>query len=264
MTRPRTAAVRGASAALFLFLACATGPGQRSSAPPERNVLIVVWDGLRPDAIDAARTPNLARLREAGTEFTDNHSTYPTFTMMNSASFATGGFPGTTGYYGNVLWQRGAQGKDSAGKPVDFLQPVFSEDYAVLDALDRDAHGELLLVPTLFDAANAVGMTTMTLGKNGAAYLQDRKRGGMILDERTVFPLALAKELQAAGIALPATTTNGYAPGEIVLSPTNGNPTEFKPPKRLSDGASSDPTSTSGSGFKGALEYMVGAYADYV
>src|SRR5438445_11247729 len=97
MTSP-TAALRGAiAAALFLFLACATGSGQRGSAPPERNVLIVVWDGLRPDAIDAGDTPNLLRLREAGTAFTDNHSTYTTFTMMNSARVATGGFPGTPG-----------------------------------------------------------------------------------------------------------------------------------------------------------------------
>src|SRR2546421_5319737 len=153
MTRPRTAAVRGASAALCLFLACATGSGQRSSAPPERNVLIVVWDGLRPDAIDAADNPNLARLREAGTEFTDNHSTYPTFTMMNSASLATGGFPGTTGYYGNVVWQPGAEGKDSGAKPVDFRQPVFSEDYAILDDLSLQLDRNLLLAPTLVEAA---------------------------------------------------------------------------------------------------------------
>src|SRR2546421_12250098 len=120
MTRPRTAAVRGASAVLFLFLACATGSGQRGGAPPERNVVIVVWDGLRPDAIDAADTPNLVRLRDAGTEFTDNHSTYPTFTMMNSASFATGGFPPATGYYGDEVWQPGPGGEGSAAEPPQF------------------------------------------------------------------------------------------------------------------------------------------------
>src|SRR5437867_157468 len=106
MTRPWKAALRGAVAAasFVFFLACATAPGRPESAPPERNVVIVVWDGLRPDAIDPEDTPNLARLREIGTEFADHHSTYPTFTMMNSASFATGGFPDTTGYYGNVVW----------------------------------------------------------------------------------------------------------------------------------------------------------------
>ena len=265
MTRTRKAALRGAIAvALCLFVACATAASRPAAAPPERNVVIVVWDGLRPDAIDAADTPNLARLREAGTEFTDHHSTYPTFTMMNSASFATGGFPGTTGYYGNVVWQPGAQGKDSAGKSVDFRQPVFSEDYAILDGLSRHLQGRLLLAPTLFEAAQKAGIQTFALGKNGAAYLQDAKRGGMVLDEKTVLPLWLAKDLQGLGVALPATAPNAYGFGDLVLSSANGDPTLFQPPERLKDGISSDPTDASGSRFKAGLDYMVAAYLEHV
>jgi arylsulfatase A-like enzyme len=264
MTGIASKSLRRAAAASFLCVACATAPEQRSGPEPARNVIVVVWDGLRPDTIDASLTPNLARLRDEGTEFTDNHSTYPTFTMMNAASFATGSYPGTAGFYGNVLWQPTAKGKDSAGKPVDFRQPVFSEDYALLDALDQDTQGQLLLLPTLFDVAREAGMATVTLGKSGAAYLQDRKRGGMMLDERTVFPLSLAKELQAKGIALPPTIANTYAAGEIALASTNGNPVEFKPPKRLADGVSTDPTADVGSGYKSALEYMVSAYLEYL
>ena len=62
-----------------------------AQAPEQRKIIIFVWDGLRPDSVNPADTPNLHALREAGVEFTDNHSTYPTFTMMNAASFATGG-----------------------------------------------------------------------------------------------------------------------------------------------------------------------------
>ncbi|HYR19440.1 MAG TPA: alkaline phosphatase family protein [Myxococcales bacterium] len=267
MTRTRKAALRGAIfVALSLFVACAMASSRPAPTPtpPERNVVIVVWDGLRPDAIDPADTPNLARLREAGAEFADHHSTYPTFTMMNSASFATGGFPGTTGYYGNVVWQPGAQGKDSAAKPVDFHQPVFSEDYAILDDLGRHLQGRLLLAPTLFEAAQKAGIQTFALGKNGAAYLQDAKRGGMVLDEKTVLPLWLAKDLQGLGVPLPATAPNSYGSGDLVLSSTNGNPTEFKPPERLKDGVSSDPTDASGSRFKAGLDYMVTAYLEHV
>jgi arylsulfatase A-like enzyme len=250
--------------ALCLSARCATTPAGRGSSPPNRRVIILVWDGLRPDSINPSDTPNLARLRDEGTEFIDNHSTYPTFTMMNSASFATGGYPGSTGFYGNVVWQPVAQGKDSAGKPVDFRQPVFLEDYAVLDSLNANLKGDILLVGTLFDAAQKAGMRTLTFGKNGAAYLQDVKRGGMMLNEKTVFPISLAKELQAGGIALPATTPNDYPSGELVLSSSNGNPTEFKTPKRLKDGISSDPTDASGSGYKAALEYMMHVYLEYL
>jgi hypothetical protein len=174
------------AAVLCLLAACApTGPTAPATpaVPVDRSVVILVWDGLRPDAVTPTDTPNLARLRDTGVDFTDNHATYPTFTMMNSASFATGAFPDLTGYYGNVVWQPGATGNDAAGKPVDYRQPVFSEDYAVLDAL-KSPNKQLLLVETLFAAAQAAGMPTLAIGKSGAAYLQDTGRGGMFLDER--------------------------------------------------------------------------------
>jgi predicted AlkP superfamily pyrophosphatase or phosphodiesterase len=257
------------AAVLCLLAACAPATPAAPTVPPaaappaDRAVLVVVWDGLRPDAVTAADTPNLARLRDAGVDFADNHATYPTFTMMNSASFATGAFAELTGYYGNVLWQPSATGNDSAGKPVDFRQPVFTEDYAILDGL-KAPNKQLLLVDTLFDAAQKAGMVTVTVGKNGAAYLQDTGRGGLVLDEKAVLPLGFAKQLQAAGVALPPTAPNAYAAGELVLGADNGNPVEFKPVKKLKDGVSSDPTDDSGSLFKGALEYLVKIYLDQV
>jgi arylsulfatase A-like enzyme len=253
-------------AAAWLLAACSTTaqtPPTLPAPPPDRSVVIVVWDGLRADSIDPADMPNLVRLRDAGTELTDNHATYPTFTMMNAASFATGAFPDATGYYGNAVWQPDATGNDSAGKPVDYRQPVFSEDYAILDALKRSAP-QLLMVDTLFMAAQAAGLSTLTIGKTGAAYLQDNARGGMVLDERTVLPLALAKELQAAGIALPATAANAYPAGALVLDAQNGSPTDFKPVQKLKDGVTSDPSDDGGSPVKAALEHMVNAYVEYI
>jgi len=255
---------RIATLCLCLISACATtGAPRRPTPPPGRSVIIFVWDGLRPDAINATDTPNLARLRDGGTELTDNHSTYPTFTMMNSASFATGAFPDATGYFGNVVWQPDAKGSDSAGKAVDYRQPVFSEDYGVLDGL-KGAGNQVLLVDTLFAAAQAANLPTVAVGKNGAVYLQDVGRGGMLVDEKTVFPQALAEELQGAGMALPTTTPNAYPAGAIVLAGTNGNPIEFKPLKKLKDGVTSEPGDDSGTQFKGALEYLVTTYTDYV
>ena len=256
--------------ALLCFLAaCGSSAPTASTTPiatpapaPDRSVIIVVWDGLRPDAVTAAETPNLARLRAAGVEFTDNHATYPTFTMMNAASFATGQFSDATGFYGNTLWQPGATGNDAGGKPVDYRQPVFSEDYAVLDALKSP--NKQLLADTLFAAAQAAGIATAAVGKTGAAYLQDTGRGGLILDERTALPLAFAKELQAAGVALPPSAPNAYAAGELALAPDNGNPVEVKPFKKLNDGVSIDPTDEAGSPFKGALDYLFIAFVDHI
>jgi arylsulfatase A-like enzyme len=246
-----------------LLLGPALGPSSEAAAQ-ERKVIIFVWDGLRPDSINPADTPNLHALREAGVDFIDNHSTYPTFTMMNSASFATGGFPASTGYYGNTLWQPGAQGKDSNGVDVDFQQPVFTEDFALLEDLTRFLRGDLFLVETLFEAAQKAGMSTVAVGKSGAAFIQDYKQGGMLLDEKTVLPLSLAKELQAAGIPLPATTPNAYPPGQLTLNAENGNPVAFRAPKRLADGMTFDPSESAGSPFKASAQYMFDAYVDYI
>jgi arylsulfatase A-like enzyme len=207
--------------------------------PPGRHVIVVVWDGLRPDAITAADTPNLAALRDRGVDFTDNHATYPTFTMMNAASFATGAFPGATGFYGNVEWLPAATGADSAGKPVDFRQPVFSEDYGVLDGL-KLGRPQLMAVETLFDVAHAAGMTTAAVGKTGPAYLQDNARGGVVLDEKLAWPADFAQSLTAAGVPLP--------------------PVTFAPQHKLADQVTGDPEDATGSPYQAAIAHLVGTY----
>ena len=255
--------------ALTTILGCASTGAQQGAAgrsSERRRVVVFVWDGLRPDSISTTDTPHLAALRAAGVEFADNHATYPTFTMMNSASLATGAFPGKTGFYGNWLWEPGATGSDFAGKPVDFRQPVFTEDYAILQALDRYYDGRLLLVGTLFEAAQSKKLTTAAIGKTGAAFLLDRKKGGFIIDEKLVWPLSLAKELQAAGQPLPATTPNAYPAGTVTLSAGNGNPTAFASKVTLADGATTDPTSAAAatSPYASANAYMMKMYLDHV
>src|SRR5690349_22000390 len=76
--------------------------GHEPPAPPapaaRHRMIVFVWDGLRPDFINPQDTPNVHALRTRGVWFSDNHSTYPTFTLINGATFATGAFPGATGF----------------------------------------------------------------------------------------------------------------------------------------------------------------------
>lgn len=197
------------------------------------RTIIMVWDGLRPDDVTAADTPNLLALRTAGTNFVDNHSTYPTFTMMNGASFATGSFPKTAGFYGNTFWTapQGAgntipAGKTASGSTQDYVNPVFTEDYQVLTTLNDYYGGQLLLVKSLFASAQAAGLPTATIGKTGAAYIQDLGKGGSFVDENTVQPRGLVTDLQAANYPLPVNTVFNYSGSDAVtLSATNGSPT---------------------------------------
>jgi arylsulfatase A-like enzyme len=241
------------------------GPGPLDAGSSQtRRVIIFVWDGLRPDSVDATNTPRLAAMAAKGVWFADNHATYPTFTMMNSASFATGSFPGVTGFYGNTFWQEGPTGTDSAGATVDFNQPVFTEDYGILLDLQTYYGGKLFLVGTLFQAAQKAGLVTATVGKSGAAFLQDVGEGGFIIDEKFVYPLAFAKELQATGYALPRLTPNAYAAGAITLASSNGDPTGAPGRKNFSDNSTADPTDQGGTPYHNANSYMMGVYLDVV
>lgn len=233
-------------------------------AHASRRVIVFVWDGMRPDAISEDDTPNLAALARQGTYFADNHSTYPTFTMVNASSFATGSFPGTIGFYGNRFWAPGASGFDAKGAPSDFASPVYTEDYAVLRALDDHWHHDLLEAPTLLERARKAGLKTAVVGKSGPAFLQDIHEGGVILDENVALPLAFAQRLTKAGYPLPANTVHAYDPDHFHLEPDNGTPTAPLPLVTMKNGATTDASDGAGAPATPSNAFLMKAFLDYV
>lgn len=228
------------------------------------RVIVFVWDGMRPDAISEDDTPNLAALAKQGTFFADNHATYPTFTMINAASFATGSFPGTTGFYGNRFWAKGASGFDAKGAPSDYNTPVYTEDYAVLRALDDHWHHDLLEAPTLLERARKAGLKTAVVGKSGPAFLQDIHEGGTILDENVALPLDFARRLAKAGLPLPANIVHAYDADRFQLEPDNGTPTAQLPLVTLKDGVSSDASDGAGAPPTASNAYLMNAFLSYI
>ena len=257
-------------------------PTATPSAPAVRTI-VMVWDGLRPDDINATDTPNLLALQQSGVDFQDNHSTYPTFTMMNGASFATGSYPKTSGFYGNTFWTppQGTgntipSGRTAAGATQNYTDPVFTEDYQVLSTLNDYYGGQLLLVKSLFATAQAAGLTTAAIGKSGAAYIQDLAKGGLFLDENTVQPRSLATELQGANIALPANVLNNYAGTDAVtLAASNGNPTAragyvtfdttaYDPNGSITVAARDSSDTTQNAPEDAANKYMLNVFTSYI
>src|SRR5437870_806027 len=216
------------SALSFMLLGLAGGlrAQQQSTGPAARKVIIFVWDGLRTDDRSTEITPNYFALARSGVVFADHHAVYPTFTMMNSASIATGAYPGVHGFYGNVVYAPSAKGRNAKGADIDFSAPAFIEDYGVVEAVREAYQGKLTLASTMLQAAQAKGLTTAAIGKFGAAFIQDYTRGGIILDEDAATPLAFAKELQQAGYPLPRNSVNAYEKaGALTLANDNGDPT---------------------------------------
>lgn len=251
-----------------------------ATPPAATRTIVFVWDGLRPDDVTQTDTPNLYALQQAGVRFDDNHSTYPTFTMMNGAAFATGSFPGTTGFYGNTFWtppQGSAKtipsGNGAGGTAADYNAPIFTEDYAVLNTLNTYYGGQLLLVKSLFATAQAAGITTAAVGKSGAAYIQDLGKNSFFIDENTVQPRSLVTELQTASYALPANTVRNYS--DVTLSATNGNPTgragyvtfnttAYDPAGALTVSARDSADTSQGAPEDAANKYMMSVFTGYI
>jgi arylsulfatase A-like enzyme len=252
------------------FLATAFFTGIAHAAAPARHrVIVFVWDGMRPDAISAQDTPNLLALSTRGVFFNDNHSTYPTFTMANAGSFATGAYPGPIGFYGNTFYAPNGEGLNAEGQAADFQDPIYTEDYAVLRDLDRLEDGALLQVPTLLATAHKAGLTTAVIGKSGPAFLQDYKLldvGGdnVLLDENTALPLAFARQLQKAGYNLPANAAFSYEASQLQLSEDNESPTQRVMLVKMKDGVTSDATAGGQTTPGPANAWMMQAYLDEV
>jgi arylsulfatase A-like enzyme len=229
-----------------------------------RRVIVFVWDGLRADDLTPEITPNYFALARSGVVFADHHAVYPTFTMMNSASIATGTYPGAHGFYGNVVYAPSANGKNAKGAEIDFSAPAFIEDFGVVEAVRVAYQGRLTLVPTMLQAAQAKGLTTAAVGKFGAAFIQDYTRGGIILDEDAAMPLGFAKELQQAGYALPRNSVNAYESGALTLAKDNGDPTAPIPIARLKEGQTGDPLDRSGALSRRGFTYLTDVFVNYI
>jgi arylsulfatase A-like enzyme len=223
-----------------------------------------VWDGLRADDLTPDIAPNYFALARSGVVFADHHAVYPTFTMMNSASIATGTYSGVHGFYGNVVYVPSAKGRNAKGAVIDFSAPAFIEDFGVVEAVRDAYHGRLTLVSTMLEAAQAKGLTTATVGKFGAAFIQDYKRGGIILDEDAAMPIGFAHELQQAGYPLPRNSVNAYEPGALTLANDNGDPTAPAPIQRLKDGQTANPLDCSGALSRRGFAYLTDVFTNYI
>src|SRR5260221_13199252 len=78
-------------------------PNRLMADSPARaeQVVVVVWDGLRPDSVNEQDTPTLFTLAKEGTIFAQNHCVYISSTEVNGTAIATGGYPRMTGIVAN-------------------------------------------------------------------------------------------------------------------------------------------------------------------
>jgi len=193
-----------AVAAILVALAMTVSPLDAAEASSSRGriVILMVWDGLRPDLVTARDTPNLYEMAHQGVRFDHHHSMYPTLTMVNAAALATGASPGVNGIVANTMYlapvladkaladkalaDKTLTSKTRADKspPPDasplgqkIVKPVMLESTGTLAALNADGEfaGRLLALDTMGQQLEREGGYLAVAGKQGPAFLFDNR-----------------------------------------------------------------------------------------
>jgi len=127
------------------------------------RVLIVCFDGLRPDMATPGLMPNLTAFAASGVRFDDSRATFPSETRVNQAALVSGCYPARHGIVGNRFL-------DPVAAPGTVLN---TGDETQLAAADRRLDGRLMEVPVLGEvlARHGMRLAVISAGTAGGARL---------------------------------------------------------------------------------------------
>src|SRR5664280_283747 len=185
---------------LVLALLLTAGTAALADTPVRRQIVVGVWDGMRPDFISEQTTPHLWALAQSGVFFAQHHPVYLSVTEVNGTALATGAYPAHSTIIGNKEFRQG----------IDPEKPVSVENPAVIRRADELAYGHDLAVGTLAEFLHAQGLRTAVAGAKQVALLADRAprpndpASSPVVYEGAALPPRLELDLSAALGDFPA------------------------------------------------------------
>ncbi len=169
----------------LLFLIVFSSVAAVVPAKPERHVVVVVWDGMRPDFVTEQNTPTLWKLAREGITFRNHHAVYPSATMVNGTAIVTGIYPGKNGIIANHVYR----------PDIDPHHSIDVELPAVVKKGDEVSGGKYILVPTIAELVQHAG---------GRTVIASAKTVGLLLDRQADVGTAKNCVTLFAGKSLPA------------------------------------------------------------
>jgi arylsulfatase A-like enzyme len=131
----------------------------------ERHVVVVVWDGMRPDFVTKENTPTLWRLTQEGVTFRNHHAVYPSATNVNGTALVTGVYPGRNGVIANHVYR----------PEIDQKQPIDVETPGAVQKGDELSAGKYISVPTIAELVQRAGGSTAIAAAKTVGLLLDRQ-----------------------------------------------------------------------------------------
>ncbi|MDB6112165.1 MAG: Type phosphodiesterase/nucleotide pyrophosphatase, partial [Pedosphaera sp.] len=129
-----------------------------------RHVVVMVWDGMRPDFVTQQNTPNLWQLAREGVTFKHHHPAYLSSTEVNGTALSTGAYPAHDGIVGNKEYR----------PDINPLAFIHTEELGIVRKGDELTHGHYLALPTLVEIVRQAGRKTAVAGAKPVALLLDR------------------------------------------------------------------------------------------
>lgn len=187
---------------LLIILACLGALTCAKADGINKHVVVVVWDGMRPDFINGRNTPTLYELMHRGVFFAHNHAVYLTSTEVNGTALATGDYPQHSGIIANREFR----------PEIDPLVPIATES---LPAMRKgDTLGGYLAVPTLAQTLQRRGYITAIAGTKPVVLLDDhaerlKDAASVVLFEGQTLPPNLITNFTDARTLGPFPPDNG-------------------------------------------------------
>src|SRR5262249_45352694 len=138
--------------------------GSAVAAGVAQHVVVLVWDGMRPDFVSEQTTPTLFKLSQEGVWFKNHHSVYIPSTEVNGTALATGAYPGVSGLIANHEFR----------PQIDRYRIVATESVEAIRKSDAATGNHYLACPTLAELLHERGLTTVIAGAKPVAVLHDR------------------------------------------------------------------------------------------
>jgi arylsulfatase A-like enzyme len=133
----------------------------------DRHVVVVVWDGMRPDFVSEETTPTLWKLARQGVTFRNHHAVYPSATQVNGTALVTGVYPGRSSVIANYAYR----------PEIDRTRSISVESPTVVSKGDELSGGKYISVPTITELVQRAGERTVIASAKTVGLLLDRHAG---------------------------------------------------------------------------------------
>jgi len=150
--------------AVAIALSCRERGVANEKVRAKRHVVVVVWDGMRPDFVSEKNTPALWKLAQEGVVFSNHHSVYPSATNVNGTAMVTGVYPGKNGVIANYVYR----------PDIDRTRSVYVETPAVVEKGDELSGGKYISFPTIAELVQKAGGRTAIATTKTVGLLLDR------------------------------------------------------------------------------------------